>query len=179
MSIVAVHGPYTFGSKGVVQNAGGTAYATVNPANGLIWTFQARDQSQAAANYDWTYTGGVGSPPSPINDTKVPVITFPSAGPYVVTLTLNGVAQAPITVNAVAGVGPREEMTMMEAPAEAPAEAASAPVEQPDAGFDPAAHTVTEVISYVEDNPDQRDAILLLEEQGKNRVTLIDHLESM
>jgi hypothetical protein len=48
-----------------------------------------------------------------------------------------------------------------------------------DAAFDPAAHTVTEVIGYVEDNPDQRDAILELEEQGKARVTLINHLESM
>ncbi len=48
-----------------------------------------------------------------------------------------------------------------------------------DAAFDPAAHTVTEVIGYVEDNPDQRDAVLELERQGKDRVTLISHLESM
>jgi hypothetical protein len=48
-----------------------------------------------------------------------------------------------------------------------------------DAAFDPAAHTVTEVIGYVEDNPDQREAILELEQEGKQRVTLINHLEGM
>jgi hypothetical protein len=48
-----------------------------------------------------------------------------------------------------------------------------------DAAFDPAAHTVTEVIGYVEDNPDQREAVLELERAGKDRVTLISHLEGM
>lgn len=50
---------------------------------------------------------------------------------------------------------------------------------QLEVGYDPAAHTVTEVIGYVEDNPDQLDGILAAEEAGKARTTLISHLESM
>jgi hypothetical protein len=46
-------------------------------------------------------------------------------------------------------------------------------------GYDPAAHTVTEVIGYVEDNADQLEDIIAAEEAGKARVTLLTHLESM
>jgi hypothetical protein len=47
------------------------------------------------------------------------------------------------------------------------------------AEYDPADHTVTEVIGWVEDHPDERDAVLAAEREGKHRVTLIDHLEDM
>ena len=106
MSIVAVHGPHTFGSMAVKQNSTGTAYARVNPANGMIWTFYARDTSLANTAYDWAYTPAGGTPTSPINDTKSPTITFTGAGTKTVTLTLNGVAQAPITITAVSGTAP-------------------------------------------------------------------------
>ena len=149
MSIVTIHGPYTFGSKAVAGNPTGTVSATVDPANGLIWTFRATDQSQVAANYDWTYTPAGGTPASPIADTKGPVITF-TAGTKTVTLTVNGVAQAPLTVTAVAGVAPK----MLE---EEGQQTRSVGTDDDDDessdGFDPAAHTVTEVISYVEENP--------------------------
>jgi len=46
-------------------------------------------------------------------------------------------------------------------------------------GYDPAAHTVTEVIGYVEDNPDQLEDVIAAERAGKDRVTLITHLEGM
>jgi len=46
-------------------------------------------------------------------------------------------------------------------------------------GYDPAAHTVTEVIGYVEDNPDQLEDVIAAEQAGKDRVTLITHLEGM
>lgn len=46
-------------------------------------------------------------------------------------------------------------------------------------GFDPAAHTVTEVIGYAEDNPDQIEEILAAEQAGKARTTLTSHLEGM
>jgi hypothetical protein len=50
--------------------------------------------------------------------------------------------------------------------------------EQPDE-FDPADHTVIDVIGWVEAHPDEREAVLAAEREGKHRVTLIDHLEDM
>jgi len=46
-------------------------------------------------------------------------------------------------------------------------------------GYDPGAHTVTEVIGFVEDNPDQLEDVIAAEQAGKDRVTLITHLEGM
>jgi hypothetical protein len=43
--------------------------------------------------------------------------------------------------------------------------------------FDPGAHTVAEVEAYVDDNPDEVDAVLAAEKAGKNRVTLVEALE--
>lgn len=190
MSIVAVHGPNTFGSKSIVSNTTGSAYAIVNPANGLIWTLYPKDQSQVAANYDWTYTPAGGAPASPINDTKTPTITF-TAGVKTVTLTLNGVAQPTFQITAAAGVAPLmapEEEVQTSQRSEEPqtswdnagdGEQTEHGAGELQVGYDPAAHTVTEVIGFVEDNPDQLDDILLAEEEGKNRTTLISHLESM
>lgn len=184
MSMVTVHGPYTMYSKGMVANSTGSAYARVDPANGLIWTLQAKDQSQVAANYDWAYTGS-GSPASPIADTKAPVVTF-GAGAHTVTLTLNGVAQPSFVINAVAGAGPTSGLMSLppgdgEEPPPEDEYDPNAPDEdyEVEVGYDPAAHTVTEVIGYVEDNPDQLEAIIAAEEAGKARVTLLTHLESM
>jgi hypothetical protein len=188
MSIVSVHGPYTFGSRAVTQNASGSAYATVDPTNGLIWTFYAKDQSQPAANYDWAYTGSsTAGPASPIADTKQPApVTF-AAGAHTITLTLNGVAQPPITITAVAGTGGAGASLRSLPPdggggEEPPDEYDPNAPEQDhplEVGYDPAAHTVTEVIGYVEDNPDQLDDVVAAEEAGKARVTLLTHLESM
>ena len=36
-------------------------------------------------------------------------------------------------------------------------------------GFDPAEHTVDEVLQYLEDNPDEVDTVLDLESEGKAR----------
>jgi hypothetical protein len=187
MSIVSVHGPYTFGSRGIVQNASGSAWATVNPANGLIWTFVAKDQSQVAANYDWAYTGSsTAGPASPIADTKNPAAVTFAAGAHTITLTLNGVAQPPINITAVAGTGGAgvsllgAEGEGEEPPPEDEYDPNAPDQEHPlEVGYDPAAHTVTEVIGYVEDNPDQLDDVVAAEEAGKARVTLLTHLESM
>lgn len=48
----------------------------------------------------------------------------------------------------------------------------------PDAAFDPADHTVDEVIEYVQANPSQRAAVLALEtaDDGKQRVTIVKAL---
>lgn len=45
--------------------------------------------------------------------------------------------------------------------------------------FDPADYTVAEVVEYAEANPEQVDDLIAAEEAGKNRSTLISHLESM
>jgi len=180
MSIVTVHGPNTMYSKGVVQNASGTASATVSPTNGLIWTFKAKDQSQVAANYDWAYTGLGGTPASPIADTKSPTITFAGAGTATVTLTLNGVAQAPITVKPVVGTGPTSGLMSLP-PEDDEQQSLDDGDEDPpeiDVGFDPAAHTITEVEDFVNEHPDEAIDVLDLEEAGKNRVTLVAWLEN-
>ena len=189
MSIVAVHGPNTFGSKSIVANTTGSAYAIVNPANGLIWTFYAKDQSQVAANYDWAYTGAAGTPPSPIADTKSPVVTLP-AGAHTVTLTLNGVAQGTFTITAVAGVAPRmgaEEEAEVSMLAEGrgapePAELTSPSGDgdtEVDVGYDPAAHSVADVQAYANEHPDQAGDLYDAEVAGKNRATLVSFLEGM
>lgn len=38
-----------------------------------------------------------------------------------------------------------------------------------DGAYDPSQHSVDEVLAYVEENPDQKDAVLQAEESGKNR----------
>jgi hypothetical protein len=172
MSIVTVHGPYTFGSRAVVQNASGSVRATVNPTNGLIWTLIPTDQSQVAANYDWTYTGSsTAGPTSPIADTKNPApITF-VAGAHTIVLTLNGVAQPALNITAVAGTGGAGASLL----------GAEAGDDEPegDGSYDPGDHTVTEVIGWVEDHPDELEEILAAEQAGKDRVTLVQHLEGM
>lgn len=193
MSIVSVHGPNTWGSKSIVANQSGTAYAiATNPANGLVWQFNPNDKSKPAAQYDWAYTGLTGTPATPIADTMTPTVTFSGAGSAVVTLTLNGVAQQSFTITATAGVAPKmtEEMVEVEERAETPPPPSpKAEQGQPsgdgeqgayaEAGFDPAAHTVAEVEQYVADHPDEAEQILDLEEEGKNRTTLVSYLESV
>jgi hypothetical protein len=43
--------------------------------------------------------------------------------------------------------------------------------------YDPGEYTVDEVKAYVEENPDQAQQVLMAEQAGKARVTLIDWLE--
>lgn len=43
--------------------------------------------------------------------------------------------------------------------------------------FDPGDHTVAEVLAYVEEHPDQTDAIREAEQDGKARTTLLTALE--
>jgi hypothetical protein len=184
MSIVAVHGPNTMGSKARVANISGTAYATVNPANGLIWTFYPKDQSQVAANYDWAYTPTTGTPASPIADTKTPTVTFSAPGTYTVTLTLNGVAQAPITVKAVSGVAPKLTGDEEAPPEESlePHEAATPPEEfipEAEELYDPGDHTIEEVMAYATAHPDEVVDIYNDEVEGKARSTLLSQLEAL
>ena len=52
------------------------------------------------------------------------------------------------------------------------------PAPEPDEDFDPAAHTVDEVKAYVEAYPDYAPDILEAEQDGKNRVTLVEWLDN-
>ena len=171
MSIAVVHAA-SMASLARVGNVGGTAYATVNPANGLIWTFAAADQSQVVANYDWAYTPAGGTPASPILNTLSPTITFTGAdgSTKTVTLTLNGVAQPPITVTLKSGVAP----LMVEQQSVGNGE--DLEVDTSDL-FDPGEHTVDEVKTYVEAHPDEIEEIYDAEIDGKNRTTLVTWLE--
>lgn len=45
--------------------------------------------------------------------------------------------------------------------------------------FDPADHTVDEVLAYIDEHPDELDDVLAAEEDGKNRVTLVDKLTTL
>jgi hypothetical protein len=49
--------------------------------------------------------------------------------------------------------------------------------ESEEAGFDPSEHNVEEVVTYVQGNPDEKDAIVEKEKAGKNRSTLLAKLE--
>jgi PKD repeat protein len=189
MSIVTVHGPYTFGSKAVVD--AGPVQATVNPANGLIWTFRYDGFStRPAADFDWTFTGGT---PATQADSKGPItVTYATPGAKTATLVVSGAGTGsdpsppagsyPITVTAVSGVAPLmagpqqsgEEPPPDEYDPDAPAQEYDYEEE-----YDPADHTVTEVIGYVEDNPEELEDVIEAEQAGKARVTLLTHLESM
>jgi hypothetical protein len=113
MSIVAVHGPHTFGSKALVQT--GPAQAVADPVDGMKWTFSVSPpSSRPAGDFDWTYTPAGGAPASPINDTKGPhTITFTGPGVKTVTLTVSGTQGIPANgtyvmgINAQAGAGPK------------------------------------------------------------------------
>lgn len=43
----------------------------------------------------------------------------------------------------------------------------------PAEGFNPSDHTVAEVLAYIAENPDQKDAVIAAEKDGKNRTTVV------
>lgn len=117
MSIVAVHGPNTFGSRApggfgapATPTAGVPAPAkvTVDPTDGTKWTVlvtrpgvNGAGAARTAADFDWTYTGIVGVPASGsagLTDKLGPVVvdfTDPGAGVTTnatLTLTIAGTA---------------------------------------------------------------------------------------
>jgi hypothetical protein len=177
MSIVAVHGPNTMFTK----EGGGTpvasspagATATKSPTNGLVYNFSFPSPgARPAADFDWTFTGP-GSPAAQPDKTSGSV-TFTGAGAGTIVCTVAAGAGPPaggtytITVAPTAGT-PRS----IEKGGDEPEPEAS----DVGAGFDPAAHTVAEVEDFVNEHPDQAEAILDLEEEGKARSTLIAFLE--
>jgi hypothetical protein len=181
MSIVAVHGSQTFGSKNVF-NSTKTFQAFAVTADGTKWRFVPVDQGQVAANYDWAWahTSGTagGSPASPVLNTMIPEFTFP-AGPATktITLTLNGIAQPTLVITIPAAGATGSPMMLMEGEEDEVTQEVLVTEEVP-VGYDPAAHTVGEVQEYVSEHPDELDEIYEAECAGKNRSSLVTWLEN-
>ena len=185
MSIVTVHGPYTFGSKAVA--AAGPVMATVQQNNGLIWTFKIDGgTTRVAADFDWTFTGGT---PASTADNPGPIaVTYATPGAKTATLVVSGAGTGanpyppagsyPITVTAVTGVAPLMAGQQREPEESAADEEEESSPEVPIA-FDPAAHTVAEVEEYVDQHPDQVQELLDAEVAGKNRTTLVNYLQTL
>lgn len=180
MSIVSVHGP-TMYSPGTGNVTSAQVSAVGDTANGLKFTFTAVNTQRAAADYDWTFPGGT---PATATDNKGPItVTYATAGDKIATLTVAAGAGPPaggaypVTVTATSGPRSGEEQPADDG--ESYAQSAPEGDVQVEVGYDPAAHTVTEVIGYAEDHPEDLEALLIAEEEGKNRSTLISHLEGM
>lgn len=51
------------------------------------------------------------------------------------------------------------------------------PADEDDEAYDPSEHNADEVVKHVEENPDEREAVLEAEKQGKNRKTVVEALQ--
>jgi hypothetical protein len=93
MSIVAVHGPYTFGSKAVASS--GAVMGTVDPTNGLKWDFKlVAPTTRPDQDFSWAFpTDGTPTPQLLADPAQV---TYATPGSKTVTLT---VANTPRSVN--------------------------------------------------------------------------------
>jgi hypothetical protein len=151
---------------GVDATFNGT-YAIASTPSGTTFTYAlvAANVTSAASGGTVTSATTASAPPQ-----------YPPAGSY------------PITITAVSGAGPlmMEEQSMPDEPTVNPDEPTANPGEAPPTEptanpdeYNPSEHTVTEVIGFVEDNPDQLERILSEEQAGFNRVTLVSHLEGM
>lgn len=183
MSMVAVHGPNTWGSMGasggggmVVTNTGGTV--TADPTNGRRFTF-AGAGDRAAADYDWSFSGGAAVAAQP--NLKTGTVNFTDDGPKVITLTLGssgGTTPAPGTytfnVVATAGGGPRAE-----APTEPPPDTVYD--ESAYAAFILADHSINEVKDFLGHyalTAEDWNNLVTEESEGANRITLLDWLNT-
>ena len=183
MSLVTIHGPYTMymqGGGGVTASVPPGARATVNPTNGLIVTFTC-EGSRPSGDLTWAF--GSGASPATGNGVGPIVVTYSGPGTKAVTLTVAG-AGAPPPANGVLNMsvvvaGGTLRSVPHDVPEASQQSAEPEPEVDVDVGYDPAAHTVDEVVEFAEAHPDQVDEILAAEQAGKNRSTLTSHLEHM
>src|SRR5437764_8188124 len=97
MSIIAVHGPNTFGS-GAVRQAG-SVMGTVSPTNGLQWDFKlALPTTRADQDFSWAFPPDGTPTPQTVADPSV--VTYGGAGSKTATLTVTNVAK-PVTNKAL------------------------------------------------------------------------------
>lgn len=184
MSMVTVHGPNTMyttqgGGASIPSSGGGIAQATKSPTNGLSFAFSVPNPgARPAADFDWTFTGP-GSPAAQ-NDKFSGTVTYTGAGAGTIVCTVAAGAGPPaggtytINVAATAGV-PR----MVEGGDDSGAAPQSLAAGDVSVGFDPAAHTVAEVMEFVNDNPDEARSMYDAEVAGKNRASLLSQLEPL
>jgi len=189
VSIISVHGPNTFGTTqgggtSIPSSGGGIAQATKDPTNGLKYSFSVPNPgARPAADFDWTFTG----PGNPVAQTDrfSGTVTYTTAGAGTIVLTVAAGAGPPaggtytITTAPTAGVPRMVEEEPQASQQSVEPDDDGDDTQEMDVAFDPAAHTVTEVIGFVEDYPDTLDDVIAAEEAGKGRSTLLQHLESM
>ena len=187
MSIVAVHGPNTFGvggaggpgTGGEVTNLGGTVSADLS--NGMKFNF-AGAGDRAVADYDWTFTGGVGAAAQP--NVKSGTVTFTDTGAKTITLTLGttgGTTPAGGTYNFnVVATGATPRMVEQQS-VEGEPTTEGEPTVEGDGTYDPGEHTVSEVQEHVNtlDSDEEIRAVYDAELRGKSRSTLVAYLESL
>jgi hypothetical protein len=180
MSMVTVHGPntmYTTGAGTPIKDPSGTIQSIQSPTNGLSFNFSVVNPgANPATCFDWTFTG----PGNPVAQADrfngTVVFTGPGAGTIICTVT--GATPPPANatytqnVTAVAGAPRMVEGESAPTSSEAPAVSAALP-------YDPADHTVPEVVTYAEEHPDEVEAIYAAEEAGKGRTTLLSQLEAL
>ena len=194
MSIVAVHSYQMYGpGTGITTpDPTGNIVVTPNEADGRVFTFSMKGTGHAPADLSWTFTGGVPATATGYGPTSV---SFAAAGTHLVQCVVvagAGGTPAPatysVTVTSTGTAGPR--MAEAEAATEATVEDAgmggtdvqvepdleTAAVEE---SYDPADHTVSEVVAYVQAHPDEVDAVYAAEQAGKGRTTLLDHLADL
>lgn len=90
MSIVAVHGPYTFGSKGVQET--GPVMGVVDPANGLKWDFKL-DSTTTRPDQDFSWAFPTDGTPTPQLVADPSVVTYATPGQKTATLTVSNVSR--------------------------------------------------------------------------------------
>ena len=183
MSIVTVHGPNTMyvsgaggaGTAQTVTNTGGVVTADISSTRKFSF---AGAGDRAAADYDWTFTGETAQA-----NTKTGTITFSSGGAKVITLTLGtsgGTTPAggTYTFNVDAGGATAAPRMMM--PDEGGEGGPPPPGEENE--YDPGEYTVAEVKEWAE-AAERTDEELIAaynaEVEGKNRTTVLSHLESL
>jgi hypothetical protein len=154
------------GTGPAVDNAGGTV--TADQSNGFKFNFAGKGD-RAAADYDWSFSGGAAVAAQP--NIKNGTVTFTDAGPKVITLTL-GTSGGTTPAGGTYTYNVTATSAM---PRSLPPGGGEEPPEE-EGEFDPGDYTIDEVKAYVGENPDQIEEVLAAEEAGKNRVTLVDWL---
>lgn len=178
MSIVAVHGPYTFGSRGILEVGAAIAALTVPPGtDGLKWTFRLDAPSTRTTSLAWNFgtgaTPGTATGPGPHNVTY----TGPGAA-KTITATATGVGEG-VNPYPPAGVTTIPLTTISTGQTGSPLMVEQQGLPPTDEAFDPGDHTVAEVQDYITAHPDEIDAVYDAETSGKNRTTLVTWLESV
>lgn len=90
MSIVAVHGPNTFGSKALVE--AGPVMATASATNGLIWTFRF-DLPTTRPDQDFSWAFPPNGTPTPQTVAAPTAVTYATAGSKTATATVTNVSR--------------------------------------------------------------------------------------